>query len=375
MNAPGLRRWRLILGESAEDDCGALAGDDARRDAALDWLYEREAARPGEEDRDLAGTRGGSEASALRVPEWIDAVQQLFPKESIERMERDAVTRYRIDELVTNEEALRRAVPNAALLEAVLRVKHLMNPRVREMARSLVAKVVREIQQKMAREVRRSLAGPRQRRRSRRASASLLDARSTIRANLRHWDPARRRLVIERPLFVSRRRRDALPWHVIVLVDQSGSMVPSVIHAAVMASCLWSVPGLSTRLIAFDTAVVDLTGHVEDPAELLMRVQLGGGTHIGEAVSYAAGLVEAPRRTVVVIVSDFFEGGSPALLVARVRALCAEGVRVLGLAALDEVAEPRYDRDLARHLVEAGAEVAAMTPGQLASWLAEVLGR
>jgi hypothetical protein len=152
-------------------------------------------------------------------------------------------------------------------------------------------------------------------------------------------------------------------------------MVGSVIHSAVTAACLWSLPGLKTHLIAFDTEVVDLTSDVTDPVELLMRVQLGGGTDIARAVDYGAALVENPRRTVVAVISDFYEGGDPYRLVRTVRGLVQQGTTVLCLAALDEAAEPDYDRALAGRLAEAGAHVGAMTPGQLAEFVAEKVGR
>jgi uncharacterized protein with von Willebrand factor type A (vWA) domain len=172
---------------------------------------------------------------------------------------------------------------------------------------------------------------------------------------------------------MSRSRRHAQPWDVILLIDQSGSMVDSVIHSAVMAACLWNLPGMRTRLVAFDTAVVDLTADVADPVELLMKVQLGGGTDIGQAVAYAQGLVVHPARSVVVLVSDFYEGGSEYELVRQVKTLVEGGTRVLGLAALDSKADPAYDRAMAERLVAAGAKVGAMTPGALAAWLAETL--
>ncbi|MFD0330386.1 VWA domain-containing protein [Streptacidiphilus monticola] len=201
------------------------------------------------------------------------------------------------------------------------------------------------------------------------------DFQGTIRANLGHYQPEQRRVLIERPRFHSRTRRHLEQWQLILLVDQSGSMVRSVIHSAVTAACLWSLPGLRTHLVAFDTQVVDLTADVRDPVELLMGVQLGGGTDIARAADYAAGLVDNPRRGIVAIISDFYEGGDPYRLLRTVRGLVEQGVTVLGLAALDEDAEPDYDRDLAGRLAEAGVHVGAMTPGRLAEFVAEKVGR
>jgi Mg-chelatase subunit ChlD len=362
-----LERWRLLLGEAAEHACGGLGGEAQAADAALEWLYAHDGERAERGERSA-----GLGPSALTVPDWINAIHTLFPKEVIERLERDAVERYGIDEVVTNLEVLERIEPSESLLRAVLHTKHLMNPEVLAAARRLVAKVVRRIMERLATEVRQAFSGTRdRRRRSRVRVARNFDFKRTVAANLRRYSPERRKLYLEAPVFNSRTRRHAEPWDIILLIDQSGSMVDSVIHSAVMAACLWQLPGMRTRLVAFDTEVVDLTADVSDPVELLMKVQLGGGTDIARAVGYAQSLVSSPARTVVALVSDFYEGGSEGELVRRVKALAESGVKVLGLAALDSRADPAYDRALAARLVAAGAQVGAMTPGQLAAWLAE----
>jgi Mg-chelatase subunit ChlD len=365
-----LVRWRLVLGEAASelDARAGMSASDLAADATLSWLYDRE----GElEDRDVRGRQGGLGGSKLTVPDWLTQVHSLFPKETIERLERDAVERYQIHEVVTNKEVLARIEPSETLLRAVMLTKHLMSPDVLEMARTLAAKVIRALMEKLARAVRQSFHGARTRRRSRIKIAKNFDARSTVKKNLGTFDPKNKRLVIREPLFVARTKRHMEKWQIILLVDESGSMLGSVIHAAVTAACLWGLPGTKTHLCIFDTDVVDLTDRITDPVEVLMKVQLGGGTDIGRAVGYAQNLVESPRRTIVVLITDFFEGASPAVLVSRVKALCDQGSIVLGLAALDEQANPSYDKDLARALVNVGAHVGAMTPGQLVAFIAE----
>jgi Mg-chelatase subunit ChlD len=362
-----LVRWRLLLGQAANASLGELGGEVRAADAALEWLYGRDPERRARGERS-----GGSEEAVLSTPDWINTIHELFPKEVIERLEQDAVERFGIDDIVTNLEVLERIEPSETLLRAVLHTKHLMNPEVLAAARRLVAEVVRRIMEKLATEVRQAFGGARDRRRpSRVAVATNFDFKRTVVTNLRRWDPQRRKLYLERPRFISRVRRQLEPWDVILLIDQSGSMVDSVIHSAVMAACLWQLPGMRTTLVAFDTDVVDLTADVADPVELLMKVQLGGGTDIARAVAYAQSLVHNPQRTVVVLVSDFFEGGSPDELVRRVKSLVSSGATVLGLAALDANADPSYDRALAERLVRAGAHIGAMTPGELAAWLAE----
>ena len=367
-------RWRLVLGKASAGalSCELGAGEGAC-DAALSWLYERDGDLQERGVRATPGPRqGGSEDPTLQVVEWIENIHRLFPQETIERLERDAVEKYQIHELVTNAEVLRRVKPNLTLVQAVMRTSRLMNQEVLQLARDLVRQVVQELIDKLAREVERAFSGARRVRGSTPFRHNReLDAPTTIRANLRHYDPELRRLVVEKPYFYRRGRRQRLPWQLILLVDQSGSMLESVIHSAVTASCLWGVPALKTQLVVFSTEVVDLSHELDDPVETLMRVQLGGGTDIARAVDYAAGLVDNPRRAVVAIVSDFFEGGDARRLVRTVAELTAQGTLVLGLASLNPDATPEYDRELARELVGAGAEVAAMTPGELAHWLAE----
>ncbi len=368
-----LARWRLMLGSSGGSGFGSrgkLGANDLAADAALGWLYDRDASLAGRDVRQRSGTL---DEAQLTVPEWLDEVHRLFPKETIERLEKDAVEKYEIHDVVTNPEVLARVEPNETLLKAVLRTKHLMNPEVLALARELIAKVVRRLVENLAVTVRRSFTGARQRRRSTFKLARNFDAKLTVRSNLGRWDQDRKRLAIDKPIFFSRARRSADKWQIILLVDESGSMLGSVIHAAVTAACLWGLPGVKTHLCIFDTDVVDLTAEVTDPVEILMKVQLGGGTDIGNAVAYAAGLVEAPRRTIVVLVTDFFEGASTDLLVQRVKALCEGGSIVLGLAALDEQANPTYDRDLAQRLVQVGAHVGAMTPGELVGFIADTV--
>lgn len=366
-----LTRWRLILGEAADGACGGgLDAQAQAMDAAMAWLYGRD---PELAERGVFERRqGGREASALTTPEWINEIHRLFPQETIERLERDALERFQIDDVVTNPEVLARAQPNETLLKAVLRTKHLMNPEVLAMARKLVEAVVRQLMEALARDLQQAFSGVLDRRRhSRLKFARNLDFQRTLKDNLRRIDPVSKRMVVERLHFFSRNQRSLQPWQVILLVDQSGSMLDSVIHSAVTAACLWGLPGIRTHLVAFDTAVVDLTQDAADPVELLMKVQLGGGTDIQKAVAYAAELIEHPARSIVVLISDFYEGSSEHLLLSRVRALTSQKTLVLGLAALDSRANPAYDRAMAARLVAAGAEVGAMTPGHLAAWLAE----
>jgi Mg-chelatase subunit ChlD len=368
-------RWRLVLGRFAQDHLPEPSTpEDQRRAALLDTLYERAHAERGvrgaepEEER-----QGGLGRGRMSVPEWVQGVRTLFPRETAEVVERHALERFGLTELLTDPDFLERVTPDPALLAQALAFAERLRGPARAAVRRLAARVVEDLTRRLAPEVRRVM-GRRLHRREHgpvRAAAAL-DVKGTLRRNLRHWDPERRRLGVREVLFFARNQQ-RLPWHVVLLVDQSASMLPSLIHATVVGAVLAGLPGLSVRMALFDTEVVDVSAEVQDPVAILMGVHLGGGTDIGRALRYAEQEVEDPRRTVVVVVSDFEEGADPTALVAVVRRMAGAGVKVLGLAALDDEARPAYDRDMASRLADAGMQLAALTPGKLAAWLAEVI--
>ena len=233
--------------------------------------------------------------------------------------------------------------------------------------------LVDQLTEKMRSEVERSALGKLDRsRRSNLRSARNLDIQRTIRKNLSHYDRENQRLVLEQVYFNGRVRRYN-PWRVILAVDESGSMLPSIIHSAVMAGIFARMPLLDTRLVIFDTAGVDLSGRVEDPVETLMSVQLGGGTDIAGALRYCESLITAPHRTMVVLISDLCEGNTRQNLYGVCHDILESGARLVALTALDENAAPAYDRSTAEKLAGMGAWVGAMTPARLADFMADVM--
>lgn len=370
-------RWRLILGVGSESACGVTLSPEAQAmDEAIGFLYDREAQGRNIRQRNGAGSdanrQGGEEASQLTTPDWINAIHTLFPQKTIERLEKDALERYKLEEMVTNPDLLSRAEPSETLLKAILRTKHLMNPQVLQLARDLVRKSIAALLEKLARPVQSPFWGTLNRqKRSFLKVAKNFDPKTTVERNLKHYNLEHKRLSIQNPYFSSRLRRQVDRWQIIIVVDESGSMLNSVIHSALTASIFFGIPSLKPHLILFDTSVVDVTDYCTDPVETLMKVQLGGGTNIGQALQYAASLITNPRKTIVVLITDFYEGGSTNQLLTVTRQLVESGVNLLGLAALDEQAHPQYDRELAQRMVNLGASVAAMTPGELALWVAE----
>ncbi|MES2264842.1 MAG: VWA domain-containing protein [Pseudomonadota bacterium] len=365
------QRWRLVLGKYADNRLPQTdAGAGARMDRALEYLYGREYQGRGLRQEFGAGSL---DPSRLTLVDWLGEVRELFPRETIEVIEKHALERYGLTELVTDPQTLERLEPNHELLRTLLALRSHLKGEVLHIARRIVRQVVDEIRRKLEAEVRQTLAGRLNRfRHTPMAVAKNFDALGTLRRNLKHYNAERRQLVLEQLLFFERNAQ-RLPWDVILCVDQSGSMVDSVIHSAVMAGILAGLPAFRVKLVVFDTNIVDLSGEVSDPVETLMRVQLGGGTDIGRAVRYCSQLVENPQRTVLVLVSDFCEGASPAELLRAVQKLAEARVTLLGLAALDGEANPSYDRQMAERLAACGMEIAALTPQRLAHWLLKVI--
>lgn len=365
-----LLRWRFVLGRFAEKKLSSPMDARAQRiEKALDFLYGREY-----QGRGLRGdgARGGSlDPSQLSVPDWLSEVRELFPAETCETIERHALDRYGMTELVTDPKVLEKLTPNVDLLKTLLTFRGMMKGKVLGTARKIIREVVEEIKRKIEPEVRQTLLGKLNRfRHSPLKIAQNFDWRATIRRNLKHYDRENQKIIAQNLFFFSRVER-RLPWDVILCLDQSGSMASSVIHSAVMAGILTGLPSLRVSLVVFDTAVVDLTEYVDDPVEILMSVQLGGGTNIGQAMQYCESLVSNPRRTVFVLVSDFMEGASPQTMFSVCSRMNEAGVILLGLAALDETAQAAYDRHAAEELAARGMEIAALTPRKLAQWLAK----
>ena len=368
-----MNRWRLILGkqsgtrlsfgEGAVLENGLSCYD---LEDALDFLYSREAG-------EYVRREGGTGASRLTVAAWITRIRRLFPKKTVEILERHALERYQMTELLTDKEVLEKLEPNQELLKTILQLKHLMKREVLDTARRIVRKVAEEIAEKLNQDIRRSLLGSLDRNSpSSVRSMRNLDMKKTIRKNLQHYDRERKQLLLEQVYFSSRTRKYNR-WRVVIAVDESGSMLDSVIHSAVMAGIFAKLPMLDTRLVIFDTQVVDLSAQLDDPVETLMSIQLGGGTNIAGALQYCATLMEEPFRTIVVLVSDLCEGGSLSGLLSVSRGILESGAKLVCLTALDMEANPVYDRRTAEQLAALGAFVGAMTPEALGDFMGKVM--
>ncbi|WP_089117477.1 DUF5682 family protein [Streptomyces sp. SS07] len=362
-------RWRLVLGRSSD----RLPSGAARLATALDELYgagHGEGSRGGLPGRDGSGAGGGREPSFPGVREWSEELAALFGPGVREEVLAAAAVTGRQDVLAELDPAA--ATPSVELLRTILQYAGGL-PEARLAAlRPLVRHLVEELTRQLATRLRPALTGAMTARPTRRPGGRL-DLPRTLHANLataRRTADGTIQVIPEKPVFRSRARRSA-DWRLILVTDVSGSMEASTIWSALTASVLAGVPTLSTHFLAFSTEVVDLTGHVRYPLSLLLEVSVGGGTHIAAGLRHARGLIEVPSRTLVVVISDFEEGGPLAGLLAEVRALVNTGCHVLGCASLDDAGRPRYSTGVAGQLVAAGMPVAALSPLELARWIGE----
>jgi len=369
-----VNRWRLVLGSFSEDALGnaqkgeGFSEDYQEIDKLLDFLYEREY-----EDERGVRKEGGLDPSQLTVPEWIRKIRRMFPKEVVERLENEALDRYQLTDILTDKKVLESMQPNMNLLKNILALKGRMTGDVLETAKRIVKTVVDELTKKLENDVKRSFSGRKDKNSSSTfKSAKNFDFKKTIRKNLKNYDGDRKSIVLENVYFNNRVKRFN-PWNIVICVDESGSMMDSVIYSAIMAGIFAKLPVLQVSIVIFDTEVVNLTGYVEDPVEVLMSVQLGGGTDIGKAMQYCESLVETPHRTIMVLVSDLCDGAGYRTMYASTKRIVESGVRLFALTAMDENSQGMYDKNAAKIMAGLGAKVAACTPGSLAGWIAEAM--
>jgi hypothetical protein len=357
-----LRRWRLVLGGGDADGTSvALTGDDARRDRALAQLYDAERS-------------AGLGASSPAVARWLGDIRTYFPSSVVSVMQHDALERLDLRRMMLEPELLAAVEPDLELASQLIALGSVMPDETRETARQVVRAVVGDIQRRLANPFRQAVTGALDRTAvTRRPRTRDIDWDRTIRRNLRHYQPDLGTIVPE--VVLGHARRAAALRDVIVAVDQSGSMAASVVYASVFAAVMASIRSVETRLVVFDTAVVDLTDLLSDPVDVLFGTQLGGGTDIERAVGYCQGLVRRPAETVFVLISDLFEGGAEKGLLRRVAELVGAGVTVVCLLALSDTGAPAFDHALAAKFTALGAPAFACTPDHFAGLMAAAIER
>jgi Mg-chelatase subunit ChlD len=368
MTEERLRRWRMVLGSEAEDELGTtLSAGDRSVDSALAALYDAE---PGE-----TGTRrsAGLGSSAPRVARWLGDIRSYFPSTVVQVMQRDAVERLGITRMLMEPELLTAVEPDVHLVSTLLALNEVMPEETKQTAREVVARVVADLEKRLAERTRAAVTGALDRAgRTSRPRHADIDWDRTIRANLKHFSPTLGTIVPDR-LVGYARRNHSVQKDIVLAVDQSGSMAESVVYASLFGAVLGSLRTLRTSLVVFDTAVVDLTEELEDPVDVLFGTQLGGGTDINRALAYCETLIARPAETVLVLISDLYEGGVREEMFRRVRSLTESGVQVIALLALADSGAPSYDADNAAAFGDLGVPAFACTPDLFPDLLAAAI--
>lgn len=369
-----INRWRLVLGQFSEQQLKFSGNANMLKtfesmEQLLDYLYSKAQGQDVRTD----DRKGGTGASVLNGAEWITKVRELFPKQTAEILQKQALEKFEMTELLADKEVLEHMTPDMNLLKTVLQLKHLMHGEVLRTAEKIAEQVAKELAKKIEQDIKRTISGRLDRNRSSQVhSARNIDFKKTIRRNLKNFDKESNQIVLK-DIYFSDRIRKYNNKKVIIAIDESGSMLGSVIYSAVMAQIISRLPFAEINLVIFDTAVVDLTDKAENPAQVLMSVQLGGGTDIGKALAYCEQLISEPSRTIVIVVTDLYEGASVNRLMNVSKNIIESGAKLNYLTALDEQANPAFDRVLGQKLADMGAFVGAMTPEQLGEYICRMI--
>ena len=366
-----LSRWRLMLGgddtdgiTSPDGESVVLSSADARRDQALEALY----------GADRSG-RGGLGASSPRVARWLGDIRGYFPSTVVQVMQADAMDRLGLRQLLLEPEMLRTVQPDIGLVTTLVGLGRVIPEHSRESARVVVRQVTRELEDRLRAKTVQAVSGALNRAaRTRRARHRDIDWNRTIAANLKNYQPDYRTIVPER-LVGHARRNTEVQREIILCIDQSGSMAESVVYSSVFGAVLSSLRSVRTRLVVFDTEIVDLTDDLEDPVDVLFGVQLGGGTDINRALAYCQDQVSQPDETILVLISDLYEGGIAEEMLRRAAAIVGSGATMIALLALSDSGHPSFDSHHATALAGIGVPAFACTPDLFPELMAAAIER
>lgn len=371
LDCRSLNRWRLILGSFSNLE---IDNEYSEMDETLNFLYDREYTQNGGYSLDnFNNSNSSKEKSALTVPKWISKVKKLFPKETVEIMQKQALEKYKLTEILTDENILKEIEPNIELLKNILTFKDMMSQNVKKLAYDIVKKTLEEIKNKMEVEIKRVFYGKKlPNSNTTNKIFKNLDIKKTTRYNLKNYDIKNKTIFTDK-LFFNQNIKKYNPYNIIILIDESGSMLDSVIYSSIMASIFANLPYLSIKLVIFDISVVDLSEHIKEPIDILFKVQLGGGTNIAQALEYAKKITFAPDKTIVLLISDLFDSNDYKLMYKNANDIIESGSKLIVLTALDYNANSIYDKEAARYFSKIGAKVGALTLSKLSKWISDII--
>lgn len=367
-----LKRWRLILGSGCDEMINSLGGaaemsaDELLMDSALSQIYGNDSGA------NMTGTAGKG-ASSPKLTKWLGDLRSLFASAEIKVIQNDAIERKGLKQLLFEPEMLNSLEPDISTASLLLMLKDQIPAKSKDNARQYIAKIVEDINRRLSDDIKRSVTAAMNRREhSPIPSASALDYKLTIRRNLKNYDPGLKTILPEKFYFFERVSRSASRT-VILDIDQSGSMGESAIYSSVMGCILASISSVKTHVVAFDTAVTDLTEMCSDPVDLLYGIQLGGGTDIEKSVAYCTDLITEPEKTTMFLVTDLYEGGNRNGLIRRLGELKESGVNVIVLLAISDSGKPMFDESIAEKIAAFDIPCFACPPEKLPEMLEAAL--
>jgi len=367
MNDSRENRWRLLLGEAAGELGTGLNVEERRMDEALGALY----------DSDSDGGRSGGAglgASNPNLTRWLGDVRRYFPTSVVQLMQKDAIERLDLKELLLEPETLSAAEPDVHLVSTIMSLNNMIPEKTRETARHVVRRMVDQLLRKLEQPTKAAITGALSRNlRNPRPRLREIDWHRTIRKNLRHYQAEYKTIIPEQLVGFGRKRQSLKD--VVLCIDQSGSMANSIIYSSIFGAVMASLPSLSTRFVLFDTAVVDLTDQLSDPVDILFGTQLGGGTDITKAINYCSGHIDRPADTTMVLISDLEEGNNPARMLQAAARIVDSGAQLIVLLALSDEGKPHYSKHHASRFAALGIPVFACTPDQFPELMAASLSR
>ncbi|MCI9556348.1 VWA domain-containing protein [Oscillospiraceae bacterium 50-16] len=369
-----LTRWRLILGSETQQSFEGMGGVPlAREELLMDSALEAIYGGPGEFGAGSPGRGAGKGPSSPVISKWLGDLRALFDPETVAVVQNDAIQRKGLTQLLLEPELLEGLEPDLNMASTLLMLKDQIPKKSKESARNFIRRIVAEINRLLENDVRRAVTAALNRRaHSPLPSAAALDFPYTIRRNLKNYNPQLRTIIPERVWFFDRSSR-VNRWHVILDIDQSGSMGQSILYSSVMACILASMSAVQTSVVAFDTEIMDLTPLCEDPVDLLFGFQMGGGTDIAKSIAYCQNLVESPGKTLFFLISDLDEGGNRAALLRRLEELKGAGVTVIVLLAIADGGKPYYDAQTAQRVAGLDIPCFACPPEKLPTLLERAL--
>lgn len=357
-----LRKWRMILGGDHNDGTGfSLENVDLQIDKTLQALYDAE-------------RKGGLGPSSPNVSRWLGDIRTYFPNTVVKVMQQDALKRLNLTSMLLEKEMLENVEPDVHLVATLMTLSRVIPSKTKDTARQVVRKVVEDLMKKLSQPTQQAISGSLNRStRNRRPKHNEINWHVTIQKNLKHYQPDYKTIIPETRIGYGKRRRSMKD--IVLCIDQSGSMGTSVIYSGIFGAVMASIPAIQTRMVVFDTNVVDLTDELDDPVELLFGVQLGGGTDINRALTYCQQIVQRPTDTVLVLITDLFEGGNNEEMRKRAKSLAEAGVQVIVLLALNDEGAPGYDHGNAEFMASLGIPVFACTPDKFPDLMAAALSK